>query len=42
MLVDCDHLPLFTSAGDDKLELSFMSLCEQACSDHVCAAGLLV
>ena len=33
MLVDCDRVPLFTSAGDDKLELAFVSLCAQACSD---------
>ena len=31
MLVDCDRVPLFTSAGDDKLELAFVSLCAQAC-----------
>ena len=35
-------MPLFNSTGDDNLELSFMSLCAQACSDDVCAAGLLV
>jgi hypothetical protein len=40
MLVDCDRVPLFTSAGDDKLELAFVSLRTQACSeasDDVCA-----
>jgi hypothetical protein len=45
MLVDCDRVPLFISAGDDKLELAFVSLCAQACSDasdDVCAAGMLV
>ena len=44
-MVDGDRLPLFTSAGDDKLELSFISSCAHACtdaSDDVCAAGLFV
>jgi hypothetical protein len=45
MLVDGDRLPLFMSAGDDKLELSFISACAQAstdASDDVCAAALFV
>jgi hypothetical protein len=45
MMVDGDRLPLFTSAGDDKLELSFISALVQAstdASDDVCAAAIFV
>ena len=45
MLIDCDRLPLFTAAGDDKLELSLISCCAAACSDacdDVAAAAIFV